>query len=541
MATNQATDREPDTAPEDIDRPIARSGRYRRVTTRLFSDGSLTKKASLNAAAQALDYGARAIAGLIVNPILLRFLGDAGFGSWQVLQRLIGHAAPAGGRPAEALKWVTANRQASDDDEHKRQAVGSALAVWVIFLPVLLPIGLVVAWFAPVWLQADPSNYLVVRLAAVVLVADLIIAGITNIPWAAMAGQNVGYKRMGLTASLEFVASTFLILAVMLHGGLVGVAVATVCGTAAIGTVYFLLARRYVPWFGYASPDRPAIKQFLGLSWWFLLWNLVMKVTMGGDIVVLGIAGSASQVTVYTLARFIPVTIMAGVTSMIFGMAPGLGGLIGGGETHRAARVRNETMAASWLLATVACAGVLVWLRSFLTVWVGERFYPGAMATFVIAVMIVQLTAIRVDSNIIDLTLNLRRKTLLGVVSAALSVALAWTLVSVFDLGIVGVVTGFAVGRIVQSLAYPAMVGRFLAIPPSEQVRGMLRAATTTAVLFAATSAIGRVLLVPSWPGLILGAGVTAVVLALVAFFGGLSARQRAWLLGRGRRIVKLR
>ena len=81
-----------------VDRP----GLVARAKARVFSDGSLTKKASLNSIAQALDYGARAIAGLVVNPILLRYLGDVGFGNWQVLQRLIGHTNPAGGRRRRA-------------------------------------------------------------------------------------------------------------------------------------------------------------------------------------------------------------------------------------------------------------------------------------------------------------------------------------------------------------------------------------------------------------------------------------------------------
>ena len=94
---------------------------------------------------------------------------------------------------------------------------------------------------------------------------------------------------------------------------------------------------------------------------------------MGGDIVVLGIAGSATQVTSYSLTRFIPLTITAAVASVIFGMAPGLGGLIGAGEMVRAARVRSETMAVAWLMATVAGAGVLLWEESFLRLWVGQR------------------------------------------------------------------------------------------------------------------------------------------------------------------------
>jgi len=110
-------------------RVVDRPSLVARAKARVFSDGSLTKKASLNSIAQALDYAARAIAGLVVNPILLRYLGDAGFGNWQVLQRLIGHTNPAGGRPSEALKWFVVNRQSSKDLDDNRQAVGSAVAV----------------------------------------------------------------------------------------------------------------------------------------------------------------------------------------------------------------------------------------------------------------------------------------------------------------------------------------------------------------------------------------------------------------------------
>ena len=524
------------------DRPEApRPGLVTRAKTRLFSDGSLTKKASLNSVAQALDYAARAITGLVVNPILLHHLGDTGFGNWQVLQRLIGHTNPAGGRPAEALKWFVANRQSSTDLEDKRRAVGSAVAVWLIFLPILLPIGLAISWFAPGWMHVPPAGAWIIRIAGMVLIADIIVAGITNIPWAVMAGQNVAYKRMGLTASLEFVEGILLVVAAVMGFGLVGIAVATVAGTTVIGATYFWLTRIYVPWFGYAKPDMPAVRRFLSLSWWFLVWNFVMKVTMGGDIIVLGIAGTASEVTVYSLTRFVPITIMAGVTSLVFGMAPGLGGLIGAGETSRASRVRNETMAAAWMMATVAGAGVLLWERSFLRLWVGERYYPGLGPTLLIVLMVVQLTVIRVDSNIIDLTLNLRRKVLLGVVSIGLSVALAWLFVAEYHLGIAGVVTGFVLGRIPQSLAYPSMIGRILHIPLWSQLKGLLRGALTTGALFGLTAVGGEILTVRTWIGLIVVSVVSGAVLIAGAFFGGLSAQQRRWLWSRARRVARLR
>ena len=512
-----------------------------RVRSRVFSDGSLTKKASLNSIATVLNQAARAIVGLVVNPILLRYLGDVTFGNWQVVQRLIGQTNPAGGRPSEALKWFIAHRQSSGDLQVKRQAVGSSIVVWFIFIPILLPIGAVVGWFAPIWLNVPTTDYAVVRLSAAVLVAGVVASGLTNIPWASLAGENLGYKRMGMTAVFEFVGGGLMVMAAVWGTGLVGLAVATVAVTLMSGVLYLWLARVYIPWFGVAKPDGSAVRRFLGLSWWFLLWNFVTRMTLGGDVIVLGIAGSASQVTSYSLTRFIPLTITASVASVIFGMAPGLGGLIGAGDTVRAARVRIETMAVAWLMATVAGAGVLLWGESFLRLWVGERHYPGPLATLLIVVMVLQLTLIRVDSNIIDLTLNIRRKVLLGLLSAALSIGFGWFLVAQLDLGITGVAAGFIAGRAVQSVTYPLIIGRILTIRTSTQFAAMLRAGFVTAGLFGAAAALGRVVAVETWVGLVVVSALSGLVLVTLAVFGGLSENQRRWLLSRARRVIRLK
>ena len=512
-----------------------------RVRSRVSSEGSLTKKASLNSAATVLNQGARGIVGFVVNPILLRYLGDVTFGNWQVVHRLVGQTSPAGGRPSEALKWFIAHRQSSDDIQVKRQAVGSALVVWLIFIPVLLPVGAVVGWFAPLWLEVAPADHAMIRFTAAILVAGMLLMGLTNIPWASLAGQNLGYKRMGITAGFEVLGGALMIATAVGGAGLVGLATATVAVTVMSGVLYLWLARAHIPWFGVVRPDGAAVRRFLSLSWWFLIWNFVTRVTMGGDIVVLGIAGSATQVTSYSLTRFIPLTITGAVASVIFGMAPGLGGLIGAGETVRAARVRSETMAVAWLMATVAGAGVLLWEESFLRLWVEARYYPGAIPTMLIVVMILQLTLIRVDSNIIDLTLNIRRKVLLGVISAGLSVVFAWVLVARFNLGISGLAAGFIAGRAIQSVTYPLMIGRILSIPSSQQVAALLRAGVVTVALFAAAGALSTVIGVRSWVGLAGAACLSGIVLVAVAVFAGLSGHQRRWLMGRARRVMSLR
>ena len=85
-----------------------------KVLSRWLFDGNLTRKAYLNVVASLLEFAARIVVSFVVIPLLVRGLGDFGYGVWQVLQRLIGYADPAGGHAAQTLKWTIANRQSSD-------------------------------------------------------------------------------------------------------------------------------------------------------------------------------------------------------------------------------------------------------------------------------------------------------------------------------------------------------------------------------------------------------------------------------------------
>ena len=74
-----------------------------------------------------------------------------------------------------------------------------------------------------------------------------------------------------------------------------------------------------------------------------------------------------------------------------------------------------------------------------------------------ICVTVLQFVLIRVDSNVIDLTLQVRAKVLLGLASAALVIVLGVLLVGPADLGIPGVVAALILGRAPLSVAYPVL------------------------------------------------------------------------------------
>jgi O-antigen/teichoic acid export membrane protein len=504
----------------------ARGARIRAYVRRLRSDETLARKASLNMVASILDYSARIVVGLLVLPILVSGLGNSLFGIYQTLGRLVGYATPAGGRPSQALKWTIAQRQSSADVADKRREVGSAIAVWLLFLPLLATAGGILAWFAPQILGVSDSLYTTVRVAAAILVAELIIGNLATIPQSVVQGENLGYKRMGLSTVVVLVGGGLTALAVVLGGGLVAVCAAVLATTLLTGLLFWWVARVNVPWFGVAKPAFGRARQFIRLSGWFLLWNLVMQVMRASDVVVLGIVGSSDLVTVYTLTRYIPEAIFGVVAIVVSAVMPGLGGLVGGGQLGRVATVRNEAMSVTWLIATASGATYLVLQESFLDMWVGPSYYPGGVTSLLVVLLMLQFALIRNDSSVIDVTLQLGPKVLLGIIAAGASVGLAVGLMKV-DPSIATMALGFLLGRAILSVAYPIILALYVGNSALGQVWSALRPAVVTALAFGLALLVAPFVDVGSWILLALLSVVVVALFGAASYWGGLTGAQR--------------
>ena len=494
---------------------------------------SLTKRASLNALAEALEYGTRLAVGFVVKPLLVAGLGPYFFGVWQILGRLTGYVLTADGRPTQALKWSIARQQTSTDFQQKRRYVGSAVAVWLLFLPLLAVLGGVLAWFAPSWLKIPIESCAAVRVTAGLLVANAVLTSLIGIPRAILRGENLGYKRMGLSAMVVCVGGGLTVLALYWNTGLVGVAAAATITTLLGGILFWFVCRTHVPWFGIALPSMAEVRRFCGLSGWFLTWRLVHQAMLTSDILLLGMLASVQLVSVYTLSKYTPEVLVTATAILAGGATPGLGGILGSGNLTKAARVRSELIAMTWLVTTVMGATVLLWNESFACLWVGPEFYVGTTANLLIILTIVQFVLLRCDAQIIDLTLNLRHKVLIGAASAAVSVLAAAVVLGVFDGGVAGLCLAFLAGRSILTVCYPWMVGRFLGIAGYTQLKGLLRPTATTALLFLLMLLLSQVVTIRSWTGLVLAVSTTMTTVGLFTFWVGLTSGQRRQVLQR--------
>lgn len=507
------------------------------ATTAQPKGAALTRRASLTAVASLLDYTVKAGVLLVITPILVSSLGRSLYGMWEMLGRLVGYMAAADGRPTEALRLVISQQQNADVSANRR-AVGAALAVWLFMLPLVALVGGALVWFAPALTHASPSQYGAVRLTCALLVGAFVFTGLATIPESVLRGMNLGYKRMGLQSGLSIIGGGLAAWAVTSGLGLPGIGASQIARALIAGVVFWLLVRKFVPWFRAAKPTRAAIKGLFSMSVWLAVGDLVSKLLLASDVLILGWVISPVAVTTYVLTSYAARTGL-GVFVYAAGAAmPGFGGVLGQLQFARAAQLRRELQTLTWLFTTIVGATVLVWNHSFLHLWVGSQNYAGPWVDLMIVLVISQTAFIRTDAYIIDAALRPRGRVIIGAVTVIATLALGITLTHVF--GIVGLCLGLFLGRSIQSIGYPLIVRSCLQHPPQERAARWraIRLVAVTALLFGAASFLSRDFRAPSWPMWVAGIALTIPIVAALALALGPTAATRKTLITRIRAMV---
>ncbi len=492
---------------------------------------SLTRSATLTAVAALFDYGAKLVVGLLLTPVLVNGLGRSLFGVWTMLQQLVVYMNATDGRPTEALRLVISSKQSDDDVSRKRRYVGAALLVWLMFLPVIAAVGAVLVWLAPTITKVPPELVTPVRLTCVLLVLSFVAATLASIPESVLRGMNLGYKRMGWQAGLNVIGGGLMVAAIVLGLGLVGLGAAQIITAAVTGLCFWILVKKYVPTFGVARPARPEVKSLLTMSAWLTGGTIVTHLLLHSDAMILGIVMSPAAVTTYALTRYAVRTATSVLDFTVGAAIPGLGGVMGQRQFERAAQIRTELMALTWLFVTAVGATILLWNRSFLSLWVGGHFYAGAWANLLIVCITLQTAFIRSDSYILDAALQPRSRVIVTAVAAALTIPASLVMTRAW--GLVGLCVAIFLGRLVQTIAYPLLVARCLERAQSFPLGRIARPAAVTALLFAAATLLGERVLTQHWipwaGGVVLTFGITLGV----TLFAGLPAPVRRAVLTR--------
>jgi O-antigen/teichoic acid export membrane protein len=452
----------------------------------------------------------------------------------------VGYAQSTDGRSTQALRLVISNLQSQSDRDAKRRWIGSALAVWLCFLPLWMATGAALVWIAPTITKVPPSLHSTVQVACALMMLGVLVAGLASLPESVLRGMNLGYKRMGVQAGLSLMGGALVAGAIYGGFGLVGVAAAGVLLSGLTGLCFLALVRRQVPWFGVERPHRDEVGSLLRMSLWIAAGDAVAKLLLASDVIVIGVVLSTSSVTTYVLTGYAALLAVNLHVLAADAVIPGLAGIIGEKSYGRAALLRRELFAVTGLFVTAAGSTILLWNRSFVHLWVGSENYAGSWINLLLVLIAVQTAFIRCDAYIIDAALQPGPRVRVSAVAAA--VALTLSLVFTWWGGLIGLCLATLAGRATQTIWYPILVGGCLGKVPELSLRWLPRPLLVMSLLFASSAYLGEHLLARHWLAWAAAIPLTFMVVFVIALQSGLPGDLRAAVLvrltGLARRLI---
>ncbi|MET0636783.1 MAG: lipopolysaccharide biosynthesis protein [Chitinophagaceae bacterium] len=486
---------------------------------------NLKQRAYLNSLSGMLDFSFIQLTGFIINPFIVAGLGTSMYGIWQVIGQMTGYTKMADTRATQVLKWTLAGKRNVVEVDELRSDLTTAMVVTAISLPFVLLIGAVISWYAPVITQADPKYYDLIRITCAILISGLAINKFFDLFEAVLGGMNLGYKRMGFRAGIVVVGGLLKIYIISQGFGLIGLALVQVFLSLVTGYVFYRVVKKHVWWFRFGKTNMTKVKSFGKLSGWYMAFTTLKMVLMNSDKIILGFLIGPLYVAKYALTMFTSTAVQGAVTNVITGITPGISTLYGEGNYDKVREARKLVLSLAWTLSAAIGCTILMINRSFVNLWVGPEHYAGNIENLLILLVTVQVIFFQIDSYMINVTLNMKRKVKLSAWVGVLSTLLGFLLIREFQ--IVGLCISLLVGRLIYTFGFPMLLKKQMQDKFTFFSKGSIRPVLSIIILYLLATLAGYEINITNWLTLLLAAVLIFSVAGIIYWFVGINASER--------------
>ena len=495
-------------------------------------DRSLLGKAKLNAIANYAHFFLASLLTFFVSPVLAHSLGLEHFGIWKACQKYLSFASIADGRSTQALKWVIAKSEGEPGEhgiEKKQRAIGSALLVSLIFLPISLLVVVGIVYALPLLINdLEAGDVQLVRLLGLILGLNILFSPLFGVPDAILVGTNQAYRSTSIQMVWLAVTNCIVVALAYCGHGLVPIAGTFVVVALLNGATLYLICKKKVAWFGLLRPKKKQLTTFMSFSVWVLVWSFVARLLLSSEVLLIGSLIGAKAVAMYVFSSYIPQLAIAVCMMTCSSITPGLGALFGAKNFPRLKEIVEWVREVVYCLAIVFGGAILALNGAFVTLWVGPNYYIGDLPNVLMVILMIQLVLFRCEGQIQDITLKIHIKVLWGASGVLLGLLLGGLLYHFLAPELSSLFIGLFVGRCIISVRFPWIVNSFLQMKRSINLRFIIG----MCLLYLCHSVSGHISS-NGWGTLILQSIVIVAVLSVSSFILLLSQETRQQLIGK--------
>jgi O-antigen/teichoic acid export membrane protein len=371
---------------------------------------------------------------LILLPIALDYLGPETYGRWTIMFQVVGYAGLLDLGIAYAVTRDLAAARAGRSIDEQRRLIASGFLLYLGLGSALLLCGVVVVPLVSAFVggaEITTAWLLLVVFAAAAFPVRFL--GAANQGTQAIASANI-------VGFVQGVTNVILAILLLRRGmGISGLALALVASeTVALLLQLFVFSRHL----GLSSLDPRlfhfgSARRLLGFSLQLFVTGVSWTIVWSVDPLVIGATLGASAVTVYAVNIRVPSQLVALVNLGTDVSMPGFTD-IHMRETvakHRSAYLRLAQLVG--LASGLSAAGVVVFLRPFVDVWVGVRYETSIAVVLALAYLVVHHPIQHVCSVVLTSARQIRTFAWVTVIEATVNITLSLLLVR--DFGILGV------------------------------------------------------------------------------------------------------
>ena len=199
------------------------------------------QRAYLNSLTSIIDQIAKQVMGFVVNPFVVKGLGNSLFGVYQIVLEISGYANLADTQSTQVLKWTLAKNRNVFTKEELRSEISTGLYIIFLILPFLLIVGAILSWFAPTIMNVDPVYEDLVRKVSAIVIFAVVISKFSNFFESILRGLNLGYKGMGVKTLLIVIGGICKIFVINYGYGLIGLVLLQVIIAFLTVVIFFYL------------------------------------------------------------------------------------------------------------------------------------------------------------------------------------------------------------------------------------------------------------------------------------------------------------
>jgi O-antigen/teichoic acid export membrane protein len=485
------------------------------------------------------NYGvsaAAALSALLLTPFLISRLGVVAFGVYALASTVVGYLSVF----ELGFGGATTKLVAEDASRHPAgviRTLNTSIAVLSALAVPALIVGGLLALLVPGWIGigGDLANQ------TRILIAVLAFALAVSMPADAFGGALSAHQRYDLggvaNILLTVLTAAASVVAILLGGGLVGLAIAAAAVSILMHVLRFAFLRRLVPGLRLSRHlvDRTRIPEVARVAGWLFAGGLFFSAA-AIDLVVVGVARGPAEVTVYAVGFRLSQLVTRLLNGLTSAFMPHASSLTAEGDLPGLRRLLVDGTRTSLAVGWPVTLLLIILAPAIVSAWVGPGYEDSATVLMVLAAAGGVYALCLPSEQMLIGSGQLRRYGLAAAAYCVVNIAVSVALVRVVG------VAGPAIGSLVATALVLAPIQVTSAIRRSATTARMLAARALWPLLLPCAVLAGAAFGLRSVAGHSVAALLLAVVIAsagyLIAYIAvAASPRERLFL----RRLLRLR